>query len=257
MFPIEAAAKGGNPGIVKLLLDAGAHPDSSKGTDTPLWWAMVNGHEAAAILLVEAHARVDGPKRRGMMPFYFAVMQDYTDLVTKMVAHQVDVHAPGPQGSPLHEAAQNGNLALVQLLIADGADLNRINDLGETPVFLAVQASRWEVVEWMVQHQGRIDAANKLGQTVLHALAEKEDSIAILKACALGANPDLHDLLGETPLHVAAAQGNLVAARALIRDCHAQLNLRDHLNLSPAGLAYREGQTEMVEFLTARGGRLR
>lgn len=257
MFPIEAAAKGGNPTIVRLLLAAGAQPDSAKGAETPLWWAMLNGHEEAAVMLVDAKAKFEGPVRQGITPFYFAVMSDYADLVTKMVAHGADVHASGPQGSPLHEAAENGNLALVRLLVSTGAEINRINDVAETPIFLAVQQGRWEVVEWMATHGADINAKNRLGQTVLHDLATKEDSMAVLKVCALKGDPDIQNLLGETPLHIAAAKGNTIVARALIEDCHANLNLHDHHDLSPAGLAYRQGQTEMVEFLTARGGRLR
>jgi ankyrin repeat protein len=256
-FPIEAAAKGGNPAIVKLLLDAGAHPDSARGSETPLWWAMLNGHQDAAVALVDGGAKVDGPMREEMMPFYFAVMHDYTDLVTKMVAHEADIHASGPQGSPLHEAAENGNLALVRLLVVTGAEINRINDLGETPIFLAVEQSNWEVAEWFASNGGNINATNKLGQTVLHELAAKEDSIAIQKVCGMKPDPDVQNLIGETPLHIAAAKGNIVAARVLIEYCGADLNIRDNHNLSPAGLAYREGQEEMVEFLTSRGGRLR
>jgi ankyrin repeat protein len=257
MFPLEAAAKGGNASIVKLLLDAGAHPDSARGPEPPLWWAMINGHEAAAVLLVDANAEIDGPMRKGTAPFYFAVMQDYTELVTKMIARGADIYAPGPNGSPIHEAAENGNLALLRLLVSTGANINRINDLGETPIFLAVEQKHWEVANWIVNNEGDINATNKLGQTVLHTLAATADSLAIQQVCALFAEPDIQNLVGETPLHIAAAKGNMIAARALIDQCNADLNLRDHHNLSPAGLAYREGQTEMVEFLTSRGGRLR
>jgi ankyrin repeat protein len=256
-FPIEAAAKRGNPAIVKLLLEAGAHPDSARGKEPPLWWALLNGHQEAAVLLVDAGAKVDGPVRKGMMPFYFAVMEDYADLVTKMIAHGVDVHAPGPQGSPLHEAADNGNLALVRLLVVTGAEVNRINDLGETPLFLAVEGKHWEVAEWLASSGGNINATNKLGQTVLHDWAVEEDSIAIQRVCGMKADPDVQNLIGETPLHIAAAKGNIIAARALLEYCGADINSRDNHGLSPAGLAYREGQDEMVEFLTAQGGRLR
>ncbi len=257
MFPIEAAAKGGNPAIVRLLLEAGALPDAAIGDKSPLWWAMLNGHQEAAVLLLDANAKFDGPAIDGISPFYFAVMQDYTELVTKMIARDADVYATGPQGTPLHEAAENGNLPLVRLLVATGAEPNRINDLGESPIFLAVASAHWEVVEWMAAHGANINATNNLGQTVLHQCAAKSDSMAIIKLCVLKADPEIQNFVGECPLHVAAAKGNLPAARALIEDCHADLNPRDHHDLSPAGLAYREGQSAMVEFLTERGGRLR
>lgn len=256
-FPIEAAARGGNPEIVQMLLAAGAHPDSAQGDRTPLWLAMANGHEEAAVLLVDAKARIDGPQEMDMAPLYFAVMQDYTDLVTKMIAFGADVDAPGPNGTPLHEAAENGNSALTRLLIANGASPNRGNDLGETPAFLAAVGGHWEVAEILLSHHADLNIPNRLGNTFLHELAAGNDSAAIRHACALHPNPDAQNLLGETPLHVAAKAGNLPAVAALIDQCGADLNLRDQHDLSPAGLAYREGKTEIVEYLTSRGGRLR
>jgi ankyrin repeat protein len=257
MFPLEAAAIGGNADIVRMLLQHGAHPDSARGGESPLWLALQHDHAEAAVLLVDAGARFDGPMRRGMMPFYCAVMLDHGDLVTKMVAHGADLSAPGPQGSPLHEAADNGNLALVKLLVANGADINRINDLGETPIFLAAQRRNWELVAWIAAHGGQTDATNNLGNTPLHEFAAADDSAAIRQYCALATDPDVHNKIGETPLHVAAAKGNLAAALALLDACFADINPRDGHGLSPAGLAYREGESDMVELLTQRGGRLR
>ncbi len=257
MLPLEAAAIGGNELIVDLLLKNGADPERAIGPDSPLWLALQHDHERAALAIVNAGARFDGPVRKGLTPFYCAAMLNHAELVSKMIAIGADVHAPGTQGSPMHEAADNGNLSMVQLLASSGANINRINDLGETPIFLAAEGGHWEVVQWIATHGGNVNAANKLGNTMLHEFAADDDSAGIRRLCALEVDPDLHNMIGETPLHVAAARGNAAAAIALIEDCQADLNLRDDHSLSPAGLAYREGETDMVELLTARGGRLR
>lgn len=256
-FPLEVAAVAGNAEIVRLLLEHDAVPDSFRGADAPLWAALLHDHEAAATLLVDAGATIDLPMRKGMSTFYCAVMLDYAELVSKMVAHEADIHAPGPQGSPLHEAAENGNLALVKLLVANGADLNRINDLGETPIFLAAERHHFEVLQWLVDKGADASAANGLGNTILHEFAAAHDTLAISQVCAMTINPDVQNRIGETPLHIAAAKGDLEAAILLIDQCHADLNLVEIHGLSPAGVAFREGETEMVELLTARGGRLR
>ncbi len=257
MFPLELAASAGDSQIVEMLLAHGASPDSARGDVAPIWLALEHDHQAAAVLLVDAGAKFEGPVRKGMTPFYCAVMLDFTELVSKMVAHEADLYASGPQGSPLHEAAENGNLPLLALLVANGAEINRINDLGETPIFLAAQRQQWEAVKWIAVHGGNINAVNKLGNTILHELALKDEAPGFTVVCELQANPNLQNLIGETPLHVAAAKGNAIAAVTLIEQCGADLNLRDAHGLSPAGAAYREGESDMVDLLTARGGRLR
>jgi uncharacterized protein len=256
-FPIEAAAKGGGTEIVRMLLAHGAHPDSARGDRSPLWWAIINGHEAAAILLVEAKAKLDGPLIKGVAPFYAAVMQDFSLLVPKMIAQGAEVNAPGPAGSPLHEAAENGNLAMTKLLIEKGAQVNRVNDLGESPVYLALENAHPDLAAFLAESGADLNLADKLGNTPLHALAAANRAGLIAKACGLGANPNGQNLLGETPLHIAAAHSLEQVASVLIDSCGANMNLQEIHGLSPAGLAYREGQSDMVEFLTARGGRLR
>jgi uncharacterized protein len=256
-FPLEQAALGGNPEIVKMLLEHGAVPDSFRGSLSPLWLALEHDHEAAAVALVDAGAKFDNSVRRKMTPFYCAAMLNFTELVSKMVAHGADIHAPGPQGSALHEACDNGNLQLVKLLVLNGADVNRINDLGETPIFLAAQNRHWDVATWLVQNGARPSATNDLGNTILHELAQQDDSTALHEACTLGIDPDVQNKLGETALHIAAAKGHALTAIALIERCAADLNKTDIHGLSPAGLAYLEGENDLVELLTIRGGRLR
>lgn len=254
---IEIAAEKGNPRIVKMLLATGIDPNLAKGGEAPLWLAMKNGFEASAIELVNAGADVNGPEMEGFTPFYFAVMQDFMELATKMLAHKADVYSAGPAGSPAHEAAENGNLGILQLLEINGADLNRINEEGETPLFLALDAKKYETAEFLLKHQANPNISNALGNTVLASMVSKNDTAAMRMLCRFNADPNTQNLKGESPLHQAAAKGFLEAAKILVQDCYAKLNLRDFLGLSPAGLAFREGQTDLVDYLTSIGGRLR
>ncbi len=254
---IEVAARKGDPEIVNMLLEKGVHPDSARGSETPLWLAMVNGNELAAIELVDAGANIEGPKREGFSPFYFAVMEDYLDLVTKMVAHKVDIHSEGPAGSPAHEAAENGNFEMLQLLSMNGADMNRINTDGESPIFLAFDAGKYEAAQWMMENGAVLKGANILGNTVLTNMAEKNDTVALRILCGADAAPNTRNRVGESALHRAAAMGHLESAKILVNECQAKINLRDNRGLSPAGLAFREGQTDLVDYLTSAGGRLR
>ena len=139
----------------------------------------------------------------------------------------------------------------------NGADLNRINAEGETPIFLALDAGEYETAEWLSKNGANLKQTNMLGNTVLANMTEKNDTTALQFLCGLDAAPNSRNLIGESALHRAAALGHLHAAKILVESCKANLNLQDNLGLSPAGLAFREGQTELVDFLTSIGGRLR
>ncbi len=49
----------------------------------------------------------------------------------------------------LHDAAANGNLALVQLLVAHGARVDARSEDGKTPGETAAERGQKEVAEWL------------------------------------------------------------------------------------------------------------
>jgi ankyrin repeat protein len=56
-----------------------------------------------------------------------------------------DVNSRGSSGSvPLHSAAANGDLRLIELLLARGADINAKMDSGVTPLALAMERNHEE-----------------------------------------------------------------------------------------------------------------
>ena len=60
-------------------------------------------------------------------------------------------HANGRGDTPLHYAAINGNRVMVQYLIEQGAEINRPNNYGNTPIMAAVDLGdhkQEEVEEW-------------------------------------------------------------------------------------------------------------
>jgi ankyrin repeat protein len=87
----------------------------------------------------------------------------------------------------LHAAAFPGNHGLVALLLANGADVAATNDIGRTPLHFAVQDS-WP----------------------------SADSSTIDLLIAHGATIDARDSNDETPLLVAASEGNMLIIPALL-----------------------------------------
>ena len=106
-----------------------------------------------------------------------AVVDEDTDQVVELITKDAKlVNETNEDGeTPLHLAADNGNVKIVKLLLAFGADVNGKDNDGSTPLHRAVQSSSAEVVEALLAKGADIDARNSDGNTPLKAALEREE----------------------------------------------------------------------------------
>ena len=72
------------------------------------------------------------------------------------------------EGAMLTSAAAKGNPEVTRLLLEHGADADRTNDLGYTPLHYAAQRGYLEVVRLLLVENGAdVDRTNKYGRTPL------------------------------------------------------------------------------------------
>jgi ankyrin repeat protein len=78
---------------------------------------------------------------------------------------------PGGAVTPLHCAAEQGDIEQVQLLIANGADINSRDQYGQTPLERAAFAGHIKVVELLIAKGAEVNTKNQSGRTPLHVSA--------------------------------------------------------------------------------------
>lgn len=156
--PLMQAARDGHQALVELLLGRGAdlhaanesHP-TQRG-DTALLLALYGGHEAVALRLIEAGARLDVRNMWDWGPAHMAAQSDCTACLALLAARGVPLHAEAPASrgeTPLMLAAGRGRQLALQWLLAHGGDLRRRDPQGQDALAWAEFFGRSGTSRWI------------------------------------------------------------------------------------------------------------
>ncbi len=236
---------------------ANTAPDLTLGH--PLVYAIYHSPATLVAKLLAAGADPDGHSEDGYPPLIAAMTvagpagsparARTAELVEMLLAGGADVNQRGINDySPLHHAAAQGDLGLVERLLESGADPNlaaRIDDM-ETPFGLALQ-------------QGHLDVATRL-QPLTTRLdweqAAKNGDVQTLRAMLRrGQNIDALDGFGSTALMRAAHAGREEAVGLLVAE-GAGLDHTAKFHLSALMLAVIAGHRRVARLLVRAGADL-
>jgi len=148
--------------------------------NTPLHWSILRMNYQAAVVLVQYGADISRMNDNGRTPLHLVVSHctkdsSQSDLCShrKMVKFLITVGARVDAQdnnfiTPLHIAAELGDVALVESLIVEGgAFVNVIDDVGETPLFFALRGQHVNVVKKLVEFKANLIVRNDQGETPL------------------------------------------------------------------------------------------
>jgi len=91
----------------------------------------------------------------GMTMLHAPAQAGHAALVERLLARGANVHAWDENGrTPLHLAAQAGHREVAELLLEHGADVNAADLQGHTPTGLAAEAGHEELAEFLREHGG-------------------------------------------------------------------------------------------------------
>ncbi len=240
-----------NPGLVQLLLDAGADPNQEdQAGQTPVSRAMKHERNKIVQLLLECGAVLEvehaGDAFRG------AVRRDQLAVVESLLKSHMKVNEPLADGrTPLHVAVGYRKLDIAKHLIEQKADVNAVNqdDSGRSVLQAAVgMEGSLEIVAFLLEQGADPNYVDKRGESVLHTAASS-GSAAVVSAL-VGAEADVEARAGGglTPLMDAVRMGNLDAAKSLL-EAGADQYAKNDSGWEAGHFAQHSGNAEMMKLL--------
>jgi uncharacterized protein len=196
--PLILAVSTGNLEMTKLLVEHGADVNARATTEvgsTVLCFAIEGRNLQVLDYLIERGANVDGKSKNGQTPLHYAAAHGLNDLVSSLLQHGSDPDLfgiPDTKGNlttPLMAAAANGHLETVQLLADEGADLEKVNDVGDTVLMDVCKRPYPEIVKLLIKKGANVNAMGKDGYTALIYAACQGQVETIRLLLAAGADP--------------------------------------------------------------------
>ena len=252
--------------LARLLLEAGADPNDGQALYNEGWGP--DPEEGWLDLLFEfglgtgdggpwrrlLGERQDSPQKMLEDLLIAASTHGLTDRVRRLLARGVDPEGreathPIYQGrSPVQQAALNGHMDVVDVLVGAGASWE--HDQVDELVATAMAGDRAGVERLLAADPGLRERAIERCPDQLVRAAEQNSYDAVALLIELGF--DVNARLRTTPLHEAAMRGALPVIRLLL-DHGADPTIRDTgYHATPAGWAKHHGQREAQELLAAR-----
>ena len=151
----------------------------------------------------------------------------------------------GGRSLDIWEAAETGNIEAVKQHLANGADVNATDRNGETPLYLA----KGETADLLRKHGGKTGV-----ELSIHKAAEAGNIEAVKQHLADGADVNVKDKVGGTPLHHAAFNGHKEIVELLIAN-GADVNAKNNGGKTPLDWAINFKHTETADLLRKHGGK--
>jgi len=130
------------------------------------------------------------------------------------------------QAKTLHDAARDGDIDQVQLLLSKGANVNEKNRMGWTPLHTAIQNRRLALIEPLIAKGADINATNNRGQTPLMAAVYIGQKDAVELLIAKGADINIIGG-GDNALSLAKKRRNTEIADLLVKHGAKEPSLED------------------------------
>jgi ankyrin repeat protein/ketosteroid isomerase-like protein len=235
--------------------------------------------------LIDRGANAGAKNTQGQTPLHVAAMNDGAEVAGALLKRGAGLEARDDYGRTALVlcARERGQLATVRVLVEAGADVNAADKFGSNALELAAWRGKGEVVDYLLDKGAGLPKPGEKWDLLLHMAASQglenlfkrlAGEVQDLKAAAgmgllrdaaeggsavivgllleKGFDPAEPDRFGWTPLHYAARDGRVDAARALVGN-NAPLDARTIMGQTAFNIAQERKMEAVAAFLADKG----
>jgi len=207
---VRAAKKGDTNRVLEIIDTTGMHIDAAVDRDqnTLLHIASSMGHETLVVALVERGANTNPTSVWRITPLHRCAARGFDQIASALIKHGADVDRVDDKGStPLHWAAANEKVGTAKLLLAKTVNVDCANQIDGTAMHIAVRRGLFTLVEALLERGADVNRTDVDGKTPLEIArcysifsqpSESESMMAILQRAVR--NAEVARLIGMTLL---------------------------------------------------------
>ena len=220
---IFTACSSGSPNTLRLLLQAGADPNTTS-------------------------------KKLKITPLVHVCQMGHIKMLEDLISFGADPTLNTPMGTTLHVAVGVGNYECAKKLLDLGVDTELVTGPEKvTPLIVAAELNQSREIELLLDYGASLNAAVAgNGYTALHKAASSDLTAAANVLIERGADINMQSTHGLTPLHMAASAGSKGVTIALV-EAGCNINIQDNAEVTPLMRAVHDKQEEIAAMLIEYG----
>lgn len=200
---------------------------------TPLCIACDIGHIEIVELLLDSGVNIDNWDNEGDTPLMLAAAQGHVDIVRLLLNRGANPNATNYiQQTALYSTMynlDNNVLEIAELLLDHGAEIDCVNDRGDTPLSRAVFFYKRGIVKLLLDRGADVEHTDIHGRTPLFNALGDADIITIL--LNRGADMEHQDNYGDTPFSEAIKHDCRDSVCCYVKACVERSNVSRLQNL--------------------------